>query len=170
LGVLLIGVGFVWAATGPDAVHGQPSTAGQVAAERSWPCSPDSLYSQPSDTCNDTWSAFTSGIAADGSFDYTVFEDFPATLGDICGINWYGLSLLWNNGWLPCDPAGMVFDITFYAPGTLPTPVVAGPYTVTPQQTLVETCSGVYDLYYFETSSNSCVPGLSPCAVLPTGG
>lgn len=78
------------------------------------------IFSQPPYGSTDPWSAYTS----DAGLGYLVQEDFYGLEESIGGAGWYGLILLWNNGWYPGDPEGMVFEVIFYedsagAPGAV---------------------------------------------------
>ncbi len=78
-------------------------------------CPPGSLYSQVPMGANDPWSAFTS--AQTSAFTYKVYENYSGVTGQVCDIHWWGLNLFYNNGWFPCDPAGVTFEVTFYEAG-----------------------------------------------------
>jgi hypothetical protein len=85
-------------------------------------CPPNTMYGQTLST--EWWAAFTS--AETTQFTYKCYDNY-SVYDEIGDIHWWGLSLYHDpdNGWQPCDPTGMTFDIEFYTdngggqPGTL---------------------------------------------------
>jgi hypothetical protein len=150
LSLSLTAVGF--AAAGTEGLRGGVNTGVNVPpAVRDWPCPSGAQYGQPSkDSSAPDWAAFTS--AQTSEFTYKVYDTFSGVGGGIGQIDWWGLSLLYNAGWSACDPTGVQFEITFYAPGSTPGAVVCGPYEVSPSFTIVDNVLG-FNLYYFETQA-----------------
>jgi len=124
-------------------------------------CPPvDTMFGQPSPDANNWMSASTSA----SQFPYWVFDDYTVD-EPIADIHWWGLSGLWNGGWYMCDPAGMTFQIRFYA-DVAGYPDFANPvctYNVTP--TIADSFPGYgsWTNYRFE------VPQLIPCCLLTSG-
>jgi hypothetical protein len=91
------------------------------------------IFSQPPSDPFEDWEAYTS----DFNLGWICVDDFWELTEPIYDIHWWGLSLLWNNDWYPCDPTGIQFEIIFYdayytpvctyAP-VIPTPVATGQY------------------------------------------
>jgi hypothetical protein len=142
-------------ATGSQSLRSANVGTHRMAQSRSWPCPEGSLYGQASKTSADPdWSAFTSAVTT--AFTYKCYDTFSGVSGNIGDIHFWGLSLRYAAGWSACDPTGVPFEVTFYAPGAAPpTTVVSGPYTVTPSFVVVDNVLG-FNLYYFS------VPALLP--------
>jgi hypothetical protein len=156
---LLVGATAVLAGVSQDSVRAVPSTGARFEAagqQRIWDCPPDATYSQPGEGCNDPeWSGYTSAVGLD--FSYLCQDNFNVN-SDICDIHFWGLALRWNDGWSAGDPAALLFDITFYADaGGVPGAAMCSYVGLTASYTYLETCFGVYDVYYFS------IPSLSPC-------
>ena len=67
-------------------------------------------FSQPPPEEDDDWQFYTSDVG----LVYLCMDDFWELTADIGDIHWWGLCLLWNNGWYACDPEGMEFEVIFY--------------------------------------------------------
>ncbi|UCC78663.1 MAG: T9SS type A sorting domain-containing protein [Candidatus Zixiibacteriota bacterium] len=81
----------------------------------------ESLYGQLVHGPTDPWSAATSDVGTPGS--YLVYDNFFSG-GLIGGIKFWGLDMMFNNGWFECSEASMTFEINFYEdlngqPGTM---------------------------------------------------
>jgi len=75
-------------------------------------CSPDALFAQPAHSPTEDWVAH----ASDEESGYVVYENY--SVGEpISQISWWGLSVMWVEGWQPCDPTGMTFQIAFHPDG-----------------------------------------------------
>ena len=94
----------------------------QTTVADSWEACPQtSIFSQPPHMPNDSWSAFTSDLF----YPYLVYENYGGVSDPIGIVHFWGLNLIFNNGWSDCsteDP--MTFEIKFYqdnagAPGTV---------------------------------------------------
>jgi len=97
--------------------------------------------------------------SASGS-GYRVHDDVPDIAQPICDLHWWGLSLLYDNGWYACDPTGMSFEIIFWD-ALLGTPLCV--YQVTPTFTGTGEYFLGYEMYYWETD-------LDPCCDMTFGG
>jgi hypothetical protein len=92
---------------------------------------------------------------------YRVHDNFPPLEDEICDIHWWGLSLVYDNGWADCDPTGMVFEIIFW--DSLLGQVICGPYQVQPTATGTGQFFAGFEMQYWETE-------LEPCCSMPEGG
>ena len=107
------------------------------------------IFSQPPHQPSDPWSAFTSA----SSFPYLCQEDFWGLTDPIDDIHWWGLTLIWDDGWYIGHPDGMVFEIKFYQDsGGAPGAVVATYSNIAPTYTDTGVSYAGYELYYFETN------------------
>jgi len=71
-----------------------------------------SLFGQVTNFPEDSaWSAATSDAGTSGS--YLVYDNFD-TGGIIGGVKFWGLDLIYNNGWIECYEPQMTFEIAFY--------------------------------------------------------
>jgi hypothetical protein len=106
------------------------------------------IFSQPPHGPSDIWSAYTTSSI----FPYLCQEDFWGLTDSIQDIHWWGLTLIWNSGWYPGHPDGMLFEIIFYQDsGGLPGAVVATYSNIAPTVTDTGASYAGYELYYFET-------------------
>jgi hypothetical protein len=107
------------------------------------------------------WGAYTSGEPTWA--DYTVYDSFTGDLYSITDFHWWGLSLFFAGGFVPCDPTGMAFDIRFYADNAGEPGAEVCAYTgVAPTITDTGLQYAGFSLYYWE------IAGLTP-ACEPTG-
>ena len=104
------------------------------------------------------------GPFSDLQHGYRVYDDFYEVTGPICDVQWWGFGVVWNGTtWIPCDPEGMKFNITFYEddgsgkPGTVVWSYVDITPSITPIGIYYETPSGVLlELYFFDSESGIC--------------
>ncbi len=80
-----------------------------------------SLYGQVVHGPADPWSAGTSDAGTPGS--YLVYDNFSSG-GLIGGVKFWGLDMMYNNGWFECFEPSATFEINFYEdlngqPGTM---------------------------------------------------
>lgn len=104
---------------------------------------------------------------SDVDMNFKVYEDFWGIAEPICGIKWWGFTMLWNLGWDFGDPAGMTFDITFYKdsggqPGSVVCSYPGVTYSATSTGTLYNWGSIDFELYLFTAN-------LYPCCSLSNG-
>jgi hypothetical protein len=92
---------------------------------------------------------------------YRVHDNIPDMTDEICDIHWWGLSLVYDNGWADCDPTGMTFEIIFW--DGLLGQIICGPYTVQPTATGTGQFFAGFEMQYWETV-------IEPCCSLPGGG
>ncbi len=81
----------------------------------------DGLFGQVTHQPSDAWSAATSDAGSPGP--YLTYDNFNSG-GVIGAIKFWGLDLLYNNGWSDCVEDPMTFEINFYEdsngmPGTM---------------------------------------------------
>jgi len=113
----------------------------------------------------DDWWAFQSGVFCE-TF-YQAYEIFTGVAHPIQGIHWWGMSCLDNDySYVPADPVGMTFNITFYKDNnTKPGEIVMSYNNVKPSITSTEVfylATSPYELYFFEYN-------LTPSCSLSTG-
>jgi hypothetical protein len=103
---------------------------------------------------DEDWAFYTSDVNS----GHICTDDFWEMQHDICDIHWWGLGLFWDNGWSPCDPTGMLFEIIFYENAGGVPGVPRCVYTnVAPTMTPTgEIFAGQYEMYYFEFDLNPC--------------
>lgn len=101
--------------------------------------------------------------ASDSDLGWKAYDDFWDISSPICDIHWWGFSMFWTGeGWNPCDPAGMTFDVTFYRdeagePGAVACSYRDITYSITPTGIMYEWWGGyVHELLYFEAQLESC--------------
>ncbi|MCK4343569.1 MAG: hypothetical protein KAY37_17795, partial [Phycisphaerae bacterium] len=123
-----------------------------------WPkCPPDeTVFGQPSQICEDEWSA----LVSDPMSNRLAYENFSGVNDELSDIHWWGQSVEPGTD-QACDPATLVFTITFY-PDDAGLPDYANPtctYTgITPTITQADTGCVGGPLWYFETQlTPSCV-------------
>jgi hypothetical protein len=110
-------------------------------------CPTTSFFSQPPVMPDGPWEAFTS----DAFFPYLVYENFTGITQPIGTVHFWGLNLLFDDGWFDCsgeDP--MTFEIKFYPDNAgLPGAVL---YTET--LTILRDATGLiyagYPLYHYK--------------------
>ena len=135
-----------------------------MAAGQPPPDCPDgSLFSQPTMTPSDGWSAGTSEINANGS-NYLRAENFSGVVGDICDIHWWGLDVF-NTGtaWVDCTDSDPTFEIKFYQDAAGVPGAEVCSYMVTATVTPTGLFYAGFELNYYS------VDLLAPCCQL-TGG
>jgi hypothetical protein len=104
------------------------------------------------------WFATTSTYDPDYPTDILVYDNFWVVTGDICDLHWSGLSANYSGVEpSPCDPEGMIFDITFYANNAtgMPGEVVCSYENVSPKISYYGEFFGLGG-YYFEMDLNPC--------------
>jgi len=88
-----------------------------------------SLFGQVTNFPEDSaWSAATSDAGTSGS--YLVYDNFD-TGGIIGGVKFWGLDLIYNNGWIECFEYQMTFEIAFYQDSSGLPGARMGSFTVT---------------------------------------
>jgi len=139
---------------------GSPSTPGTPLATKG-----DTLFNQqPRPPDAPDWSFATSDAGA----GYKVYENIWGISEEITGVQFWGLGLIYNNGWSNGTPENLVFNITFYSdpindPTMPPADVVCTYTNVVP--TVVHTglyFAGIYEEILFSVDLGT------PCN-LPSG-
>ncbi|MCK4340455.1 MAG: hypothetical protein KAY37_01870 [Phycisphaerae bacterium] len=125
-------------------------------------CGVASLYAQPAVWCPCTsWSAVTS----DAGLGYLAFDSYSDVEVKICDVHWWGLSLRWNNGWVPDQPYGMEFEIKIYPDNGSGEPDVNNPVCTYTVVTYANDITEVYDcceyplwypLWFFHVELETC--------------
>lgn len=101
----------------------------------------------------ESWTFATSDVEVG---PYTVFDDFLCE--DITGhVQFWGVDLMFDNGWYECTESPMDFEIIFYEPGIEPGPVVAT-YNVTAETYHTGIMYGdVYELVEYDADLSPAV-------------
>ena len=68
------------------------------------------IFSQPPPEEDDPWGFYSSA----SNLGYLCIDDYWELDDVIWDVHWWGISLLWNDGWYECDPTGMAFEIIIY--------------------------------------------------------
>lgn len=144
---------------GIGVIQGRPLVSGAPNP----PSQGSTLFEQPPHGVTDPWYAYTSTYDPTYPIDYVVYENFWNIPREICDIHWYGLSATYYEDWSPCDPEGMIFNITFYTDaGGMPGAEVCSYENITPSIAYYGDYTGI-SCYYFEVSD------LNPCCSLTDG-
>lgn len=107
----------------------------------------DELFTQRPYTPTESWNFYTS----DSNVGYLCQEDFWGLTDTFCIISWYGLPLIYSNGWLQGDPTGMQFEIKFYEDsGGYPGDVVATFSDLEPFPINTGQVYSDWEMYYWE--------------------
>ena len=105
----------------------------------------DIVFEQAPAALDDEWFTFyNSATEADGD-EWLAADDFSGITADIADIHWYGFMFDWN-GWQAVDPAGTLFEITFYEDDS------GSPGSIVAQFSDIEPAYVVYDEIYWGDS------------------
>jgi len=105
---------------------------------------------------------------SDFNLGHVVYDNFWDINEPICDIHWWGFTMLYDAGWYPCDPTGMLFAIGFFTDaGGQPGQLVCLYEDISPSITgtgvYYEWAGGyTHEMYYFEVD-------LDPCCELSNG-
>jgi len=153
--MLLLGATLGAQAAGLDKLTAVPTTDSKapVVLGTRLPCPANTVYGQPVHEPTANWSAFTSEVQP----GYKVYEDFPVTAGQYCGIQFWGLKA-YNpgTGWSQCTEDPVTFTIEFWGPGALPGALVAT-YTVTISGVNTGQAFAGFPLYEYSAVLSPCV-------------
>jgi hypothetical protein len=101
----------------------------------------DILFSQAPEAVDSGYLSFySSATEADGD-EWLAADDFSGLTADIADIHWYGFMFNWN-AWAGVDPAGTLFQITFYEDDS------GSPGSVVAQFSDIEPAYEAYDVIY----------------------
>ena len=120
----------------------------------------DTIWSQPVVNADGGWNA-TTGCEA---LDYEAYDNFENLMDPICNINWWGMNLFYDGGWIECSNAN-TFNVRFYednagTPGTLACEYLS----VTPTKTAIPNSDVDYGYMVYKYSFD-----FDPCCELSTG-
>jgi len=107
----------------------------------------DLMYSQAPYVPTDSWSFATSDVG----LAYLCMDDFTGLTDRVGEVKVWGLSLMYDYGWTPCDPSGIEFEVIFYDTGM----GVQSTHTVTPTYEYYDNFAG-YDAYLFTIPIAGC--------------
>jgi len=133
-------------------VNGEDIEDFMFAVIYGWDCTPDQIncMDEDPDYCQiRNGGTFTpSDLKSGGENHYTVVDNFSSLSGGyINQICWWGVFMTFDGGWTgDCGPGSGTFRITYFNDaGGIPGTVKAGPFTVTPTQTVIDTINfGTY--------------------------
>ena len=87
------------------------------------PSDGSTMYGQLGHGPSDPWTFVTS----DTGTAYTVYDNFGNLTADIASVHWWGVDLMYDNGWTECDEDPTQFEIKFYNDDGSNFPVHANP-------------------------------------------
>ncbi|MFZ5432458.1 MAG: T9SS type A sorting domain-containing protein [Calditrichota bacterium] len=124
-------------------------------------CPASSIYSQTPNDPAGSWTAVNS--TSNNQYVYLAYDNFAGLDVPICDIHFWGLSLVFDNGWYMCEQNQMTFVITFYPnnENNMPGPA-ACTYTVVLTRQATEYSYSGFPLWYWSTN-------LDPCCTLASG-
>jgi len=133
-------------------VNGEDIEDFMFAVIYGWDCTPDQIncMDEDPDYCQiRNGGTFTpSDLKSGGENHYTVVDNFSSLSGGyINQICWWGVFMTFDGGWTgDCGPGSGTFRITYFNDaGGIPGTVKAGPFNVTPTQTVVDSLNfGTY--------------------------